>query len=874
MSKVTRRTFLQRAATAELGLWGALGGCKGNNSASGGRSQTEKNTGIEGVEELTCRDGSYADCPAIASDRNGNAWVAWLARLKGDQEVVLARQYQDSWLPSVRVTPRAGKYECPRLACAPGGKPLALWIRVIQENWMLESSVFDRGSFTEPVAVGSGPGKAANPCLAFGDDGACWLAWESYDRGRFQIRLNRFAQGKWGEPIAVTDGMRNSYDPAVAVDGKSGKIWVAFSAVTEQFDKAIYLTGYDLAAGKLGDEIEIVRGGLLKNRPNFNTHPAVECDREGRVWIAFERDSNRTQRVVPVAPWGWVPGNNYGYHECPVLCYDHGKVLQVRANSPEHRGRNVLVGANDHYPALLHDGAGRLWLFARTSNPRRRGWALRASCLGGDKGWIEPANVLEGSRMGRLSKPAVAIADRQSFWVAWQADNVLGKPAEAANSKGQAELPWGKSEDNVPELIGMPAVANYDSVDLVSGIFVARVQSRVAGPPLQPATLEAAADPSAGSTLPTAPLMPGRPWIPRRQLRTAAGEYTLIFGDLHEHTNISRCWPGGEDGTCDDDYRYGRDIEGFDFVALTDHGLDLYEMKWRETRRAAQFYNDPPHFVALSAYEWTKTKWRDGVFPGNGHRNVVFARDEDAAKFVSPGGTVYNAFHPDSDTPVKLWKLLREKGITGAVTIPHHSADRDHPTDWNFHDPGYQTVVEMFQARQSQEYEGCPRQAPSVTRYKGAFVQDALARGYRLGFIASGDHCAMGVGLAALYVKEVSRKGILEALRARRCYGTTGDKIFLDFRVNGHCMGTEFTVDGNPRITATIEATDQIENVVVFKNNKIIYEKKSNELGAGRNASIDFVDIEFSGSSYFYVRVMQTNNEIAWASPIWVNRAA
>ena len=39
---------------------------------------------------------------------------------------------------------------------------------------------------------------------------------------------------------------------------------------------------------------------------------------------------------------------------------------------------------------------------------------------------------------------------------------------------------------------------------------------------------------------------------------------------------------------------------------------------------------------------------------------------------------------------------------------------------------------------------------------------------YKMGFIASGDHNSMGIGLAALWVKEVSRAGIIEALREIR----------------------------------------------------------------------------------------------------------
>jgi hypothetical protein len=43
--------------------------------------------------------------------------------------------------------------------------------------------------------------------------------------------------------------------------------------------------------------------------------------------------------------------------------------------------------------------------------------------------------------------------------------------------------------------------------------------------------------------------------------------------------------------------------------------------------------------------------------------------------------------------------------------------------------------------------------------------------------------------------------------------------------------------------------TDQLESVVIFKDNKVFCEKKSDELGAGRSLDIDFIDLEFSDHS-------------------------
>ncbi len=871
--KLSRRVFLESAVATPIGIRGLMPAQNAGKSEPAKPRQEEGALGIADLEELTDRDGSYADYPVLSADHRGGAWIAWLSRLQGDKEVILARQYRGKWLPASAVTAVAGQFEAPRIACGPGGRTLILWIAIDGDRWLLQSSLHDGSKFSAPVSLDAGPGKVANPCLIAGKDNAFWAAWERYHQDKFTIALKQFAAGHWRETIEITDGKRNAYDPAIALDRQSGKVWITFSGVTDKLERAIYLTSYDAATQGQGSLIEVARGGYMKMRPNMNTHPDVSCDDEGRVWVAYEHDSNRSLRAETPRPLGGASGNYWGRRECSVLCYDHGKLLQVKPQSADHSGRVAMMDKNDHFPTLTFDGRGRLWLFSRDSTPFRRAWTIRASCLEGKHGWTKPVEVLTKERKGRLSRPAVAVADKDSFWLAWQADNVLGKLLGGPDAQGRRPLSWGKNEDVMCQDLGFGGGIGYDSVELISGIFIAKVQLPAAKPQAEGAVLEKASSPSAGSMYPDTPRVQPRPWIPRRKVIAGGQHYTLLYGNLHEHTLISRCWDDGSDGIPDDEYRYGRDIEGYDFAALTDHGYDLSEAKWREIRRASKFYLDAPHFIALPAYEWTRSRGPDGVFPSNGHRNIIFVRDADAAKFVSSTGAVHMAYSPASNHITKIWQLLRSKGISEVVTIPHHSMDSDNAVNWDSRDLEFQTAVEIYQCRWSQEYVGCPHQAPYATRYGGASVQDALARGFRLGFIASGDHNNVGAGVAALLVKEVSRSGIIEALRARRCYGTTGDKIFLDFRINGHLMGEEFTAAAKPQITASIEGTDQLASVVIFKNNKVVYEKKADDLGRRKSSTFDFVDENFGESAYYYLRVIQANNEMGWASPVWVNHS-
>jgi hypothetical protein len=202
------------------------------------------------------------------------------------------------------------------------------------------------------------------------------------------------------------------------------------------------------------------------------------------------------------------------------------------------------------------------------------------------------------------------------------------------------------------------------------------------------------------------------------------------------------------------------------------------------------------------------------------------------------------------------------------VHIPHQLADNGNvPTDWNFTDETAQPVAEIFQGRGSYEYRGTPRQAANTVPSGSYFLQDAWARGIVIGVIASPDHTG-GYGKACVYARELSREAILDAIRARHCYGTTAAKIFLDVRVDGHLMGEKIAQPAGKSVQVAIrvQCPADIDRVEVCRSNRFIYVKNPQ----GKSCDLKFVDLEpLPGFCYYYVRVIQKDGEIAWSSPVW-----
>ena len=141
-----------------------------------------------------------------------------------------------------------------------------------------------------------------------------------------------------------------------------------------------------------------------------------------------------------------------------------------------------------------------------------------------------------------------------------------------------------------------------------------------------------------------------------------------------------------------------------------------------------------------------------------------------------------------------------------------------------------------------------------------------------IGVVAAPDHGG-GVGKAAVYATDFTREAILEALRARRCYGTTAARMRLDVRVDGHFMGEDVVGEEGaaPRGPVAIEiradTPGEIDRVDILRRSEVLTTLRP----ASRTLSTTYVDASpLPGRSWYYVRVIQTDGEIGWTSPVWL----
>jgi len=333
----------------------------------------------------------------------------------------------------------------------------------------------------------------------------------------------------------------------------------------------------------------------------------------------------------------------------------------------------------------------------------------------------------------------------------------------------------------------------------------------------------------------------------------------LYFGDIHGHSRIS-----DGSGAPEDYYRFAREVSRLDIVALTDHAdygtIPVKGKVWERIKKAANDACTPGEFITFLGFEWTNWKY--------GHRNVYYRDGE---------GPVFRSIDPESDTPQELWSLLEP---FEAMTIAHHVGGGPIGADWSIEPPPTkEMLVEICSIHGSSEYYGAENAIYNPT--EGAFVRDALMRGYRLGIIASGDTHdghpgqrsagAITGGLVGVYSPELTREAIWDALRRRQVYGTSGPKIILNFRVGDSPMGSEIKWDsskGPLPIALRAFACDDIASIEVIRNGEKVFSQK----GDGVFAEVLIEDPEPPrGDSWYYARVVQNDGAMAWSSPVWVS---
>ncbi len=329
----------------------------------------------------------------------------------------------------------------------------------------------------------------------------------------------------------------------------------------------------------------------------------------------------------------------------------------------------------------------------------------------------------------------------------------------------------------------------------------------------------------------------------------ARGMVTL-FGDIQQHSAHS-----DGVGSADEVYQRARYRYGDDFVALTDHEAFLGKRtgpgEWEYLQDVADRYDAPGAFVTLLAYEWTGK-----MFPGPGHKCVYYPR---------------RGLPIVSRDDVPEGKALVQRVLElGGFSAPHHIGWTG--ADEAGHDDLGQPTWEICSCH------GCYEHAEHPLGQRGELrdqmVDVMLKKGHRFGFTGSSDSHGLlwhhgearkrdpyRTGLTAVQARDVSRASVMEALRERRCYATSGAKILLELSADGAPMGSVLQEKQGARFVVRAQGTDRLRALELVGPDGVLAHAE----GVGDQAALD-VRVE---APWAYARVIQEDGEMAWSSPVF-----
>ena len=369
----------------------------------------------------------------------------------------------------------------------------------------------------------------------------------------------------------------------------------------------------------------------------------------------------------------------------------------------------------------------------------------------------------------------------------------------------------------------------------------------------------------------------------------------VYWGDTHIHT---REFSDGM-GTGADAFHYAKNVVLHDFAALGDH-LNQRSNTFMEGRKDISFpYNKniwkslidlcaewtDKKFSTIPAYEWsgrnyyvttaTKTK---SPYESISDKVMLFplesARDVPLVDYSSKEGCFQH----------QLYEALKDEEC---AIISHTPLSFVMGTSWTEVDNEMEKIVEIYSSHGSSESTN-GNYRPLVNNKKNGSVIWALNNGFRLGFIGGGDdhysHPGCPVrqykmknlvpilrykpGIAAIFSDKLDSKNLIQSLNQRKCYATTGERMWLKIKIDSALMGQNIKVHKSPVIIVTVCGTSKLESVELLKNGNVV------AIRVPSNDRIKFAfedtDLKKGDTAYFYARATQFDGERGWTSPIWV----
>lgn len=299
----------------------------------------------------------------------------------------------------------------------------------------------------------------------------------------------------------------------------------------------------------------------------------------------------------------------------------------------------------------------------------------------------------------------------------------------------------------------------------------------------------------------------------------------IFYGDIHNHCGLS--------------YGHGSFEEAIhnarlqlDFVSVTLHagwpdmpvqdenldylvnyhkqGFAKASENWKTYLEKVEKENQPGKFLVFPSHEWHSNYYGDHcIYYLNGENQLLLEA---------------------SDLPSLRTKLRKLE--TDAFIIPHHIGYKQgyRGINWQAFSEEYSPVVEIFSFHGASESSDGPY--PYLHSMGPRHEQSCAQYGWEqcniFGVVGSTDHHnafpgSYGYGRMGVWSRALTREAIWEAIKNRRTYALTGDRIKLEFSLNNNIMGDLCPPTQNRVMQVKVLGGDALDYIEILHNNQIIH---------------------------------------------------
>ncbi|MCI0392685.1 MAG: DUF3604 domain-containing protein [Acidobacteria bacterium] len=774
------------------------------------------------------------------------------------------------------------------------------------------------------------PNNNGYPAIARTPDGALWVAWagtrtaDSKRRGRAvdlekadYLVVKRRGTAGWSNEVRVnSEGLGN---PEIAIVASGMGILAVWSARKDG--------DFELFAMPVNADMTLGEMTRLTSSAGSDAAPVAVASPDGTVWVAWEACRNGLTQVEIVSwrggVWGapiiasrtgedaFRPSLALGSDGTLSLAWDGGGAERYRVYLRQNRGgvweaireAPAPESADVYAPRIAVDPRGRVWMVYAQNPSATPEWGLRGFRGGRGPRPLVRSAVFDGSswlhsKDGGLitangDMPLLAITSSGAvhvFFIRFKSHlNIRLWSSRFVGGAWTEPAPMDRPDEEEYGLLHVPnapkARSDQRPAVIADGerITVAYESGGGWGYDRQIAVRELGSGPesSGGLTQVLAHESSLRPAISSLAEKLTGNDnrrFSIFFGDLHGHLLMDDGWTG----TADQYYRFARDRRLLDFAAYTPHAESnkLLGSEIGIVQRNATAFKQSGRFIGISGWEWTQGDFR---FPREGHKHVIYETDDQP---------FYSSLEAGADSIAELNERIRK---TSGIMFAHHIARGwTGGTNFDATDTTIEPDVEIASHWGRFEYYKNP--GHTKDEVSGSSVQDAWAKPLEIGVVGGSDnhdlYSERATALTAVLAERLDRHSIFEALRSRRCYATTGEKIIIDFRVNESWMGSKIRSKKSVVIRARVKGTDLLEKLEVVKFWKgapqpypVVHQLSPGE----REAAFEWRDPQFTGDCAYYLRVTQRAdprivnktefgnassfpNEMAWSSPVWVQK--